>query len=211
MTSAQPGDDGAGASEPLGSWRAREVPSNEVPRSVALDVVLARNEDVVVSLNGALAYRNGVLLQLRVLLRAGTGHDPSGALLGHGDPAGRILLGVEFSDGRRSSTMSAPGMVAADPAAPLLLSQGGGGDAQQATGFMFLSPLPPPPELRLVCAWPSRGLGDTITTLPTEPILHAAARVDEVWPWQPYPHDEPPPETSLPAGSWFSETGDGLP
>ncbi|HET8615124.1 MAG TPA: hypothetical protein VFL94_06330 [Actinomycetales bacterium] len=206
-TSVGSGDDGEGGSRARTDfWRTREVPSNELPRPVALDAVLARTDDVVVSLNGLLVYRNGVLLQLQVLVRGGSAHEPGAALHGHGDPNARMLLGVELADGRRFSSASSPGSVAPDPTAPLLTSQGGGGDARRATGGMFLTPLPPPPELRIVCAWPIHGVADTITTLPTGPILDAAARVDEVWPWEPYPDGEPVPAPAAPAGSWFSET-----
>ena len=48
-----------------------------------------------------------------------------------------------------------------------------------------LWPLPPPGPLRLVCAWPDRGIPETSTTIDAGPLRDAAARARPEWPADP--------------------------
>ena len=117
-----------------------------------------------------------------------------------------MLVGVEFSDGRRGSTI-ADDLISTPADAPMLWSSGGQAGQRSASRTLFLSPLPPPGDLRLVCAWPAQGVRDTFTPLPGDRILEAARRVTLLWPWEPEGHEVAEPTyPEIPEGSWFADT-----
>ncbi|MCA1982285.1 hypothetical protein [Nocardioides nematodiphilus] len=186
------------------------APDNEVPAVLAVEKVLGASDDLVIFLAGMRVYSNGLEFELEARLRPGARlgdragiwevlteyHSP-------GRPAGqRALLGVQFADGRRGSNVEG----VADGGVSLGSSRSGGGPrAAQAT--YFLSPLPPPGELRIICALPGAGIDETVTVVDAEEILAAAARVRELWPWEPERHDlRRPSPPAFPDGSWFSSS-----
>jgi len=204
------GDDGAHR-EFETAWRRRQRPENEVPTSVAIDAVLADDHEVVVFIAGARVFSNGVDFTLEVRARhATTGGrgDMLGGVHGDGDPSDRLLLGFEFSDRRRCTNIGAPFSPDSHDSAerPLLTPGGGSGGTRSSDISLFLSPLPPPGDLRIVCAWPKFGLPEKITVLSTDAILEAAHRVRVLWLWEPEPEPvwgaNPP---AVPEGGWFAE------
>lgn len=190
------------------AWRGRQRPDNEVPGSVAFEAVLGESEDLAIFVCGLSVYRNGVELALEVRARpsyADSRHDES-EFLGGAVVRGGLLLGAEFADGRRCSNLPGRREKPLRLDQPVLWSDGGGGGGRSAAVSWFLSPLPPPGELRIICAWPGRGIPESITTLPAEPILAAAARARELWPWQPERQERSRiPRTEVPAAGWFAE------
>jgi len=205
------GGDAADRDGEMPDWVRRQRPENEVPGSVVLDEVLVGDAETVVFLSTARAYSTGVELTLEVRARHVTA-DGAGDLMGavHGGQGGtgdRLLLGVEFSDGRWCTNLGHPfpgeGAESADQ--PGLLPGGGSGGARSSDLTLFLSPLPPPGELRVVCLWPQRGLPETITVLSADIILAAAQRVRVLWPWEPEPEPSWPPPPDVPDGSWFAQ------
>ena len=157
-------------------------------------------------------YRNGVDLMLELRARPSDVEDDE--LLGealHGHARGQdkgLLLGVEFSDGRRASTLGGHVGPPDDPAVPTLVPGGGGGGMASASGTIFLSPLPPPGEVTLVVAWPHRAVPETTFALPTDEILAAASRVRELWPWEPERRSprRSQPRPAVAEGGWFAAT-----
>jgi len=188
--------------ERLREGRAGE---NEVPASVAFDAVIARSGDLAVFVSGLRVFSNG--LELRIEVRARTTPADEGLGLGevlHGRLENRLLIGVEFSDGRRGANLEWQ-LMSGPPGTPTLWPGGGGGGQRSADASYFLSPLPPPGDLRLVCAWPAAGIDDAVTALPTQQILDAATRVVELWPWEPEIHESSEPQASqVPEHSWFA-------
>ena len=190
-------------------WRRRSRPENEVPGSVALEVVLGESEGAVVFISGARAYTNGVEFHVEARLRTPLAPGPSHmwGIHGDGEPSDRLLFGIEFADGRRCSTE--PGfhglLEGHQPNVPSLMPDGGGGSSVSADVSMFLSPLPPPGPLLLVCAWPGRGVPETVSETSADPILEAASGARVLWP-PPRPREpEPPRAPELPPGSWFAQ------
>ncbi len=193
------------------AWRRRQRPENEVPSSVALDAVLAGDHEVVVFISGARVFSNGVDFMLEVRARHASDDgqgDMLGDVYGQGGQSDRLLLGIEFSDGRRCSNIVGPlDLDGADSfERPLLTTGGGSGSTRFSETTLFLSPLPPPGDFRVVCAWPKRGLLETITVLSADHILDAAQRARVLWPWKPEPEPQwraKPP--AVPEGGWFAE------
>jgi hypothetical protein len=187
-------------------------PDNEIPGSVAVDALLASSEDLVVFICGMSVYRDGVDFTVEVRARPGrmSGASLHEAMVWPGAGEDRLLLGVEFDDGRRCTNVPREhpppsGTTSADQ--PALWSSGSGGRLRTAYASWFLYPLPPPGDLRIICAWPAAGISETVTTLSADAILRAADRARELWPWEPEPtvvEPEPGPP-DIPAGGWFAE------
>lgn len=183
-------------------WRRRLKPENEIPTAVAVNAVLGSTDDVVVFIPWMTVYRNGVEFRLEV--RARPGHlfadrspsEPDGsglfeAMYQHDDVnrGNRLLLGVEFADGRSCPNLGSKELSGADagPEHPSLWQGDCSGDNSSASASWFLTPLPPPGDLRLVCAWIAAGVAETVTTLSANDIVDAAGRARELWPVEPDP------------------------
>ncbi len=186
--------------------RRRTRPDNEMPVTVALDLTLARNDDVALGIGAAMVYRNGVAFQLLAVSRTSTyldffGHHPRRRDGSHG-----LLLGVEYSDGRRATTAGRTWLDAVDrddDDGPALTMGGGGSSDRRAEAEFFLSPVPPPGPLTFVVLWPAAGLPETTVATTADPLAAAVAGVVELWPWQPVDRSCPPPP-DLPASGWFA-------
>ena len=192
------------------AWRRHARPDNEVPVSLALDVMIAATDDIAVFICGLAVYRNGVDLTVEVRSRPNRSGDDellAGDFYGMRS-ASRLLFGVEYADGRRCANLA----VRPDPNAdgpqdqPRLRPGGGGGGENVASASWFLCPLPPPGALRIYCAWPSAGIAETVTSIDADRILEAASRVRELWPWEPTTRrPRPLARPVLPAEGWFTQ------
>jgi hypothetical protein len=202
-------DDGDEVDEPAAEhpWeRPHGAPDNEVPVTVPLDRMLAATGDVAVYVAAMSVYSNGAAFTVEVRVRPRARIDALDdvweSVHGHARGADRLLLGVEFADGRRCSNLEGPfGSVGG-----VSLSPGGSsGSPRSASADWYLAPLPPPGELRLYCAWPGAGIEETVTVLDAGPILEAAGRVRELWPWESPVHDgRPVAKPEVPAAGWFA-------
>ena len=105
-------------------------------------------------------------------------------------PLAALLCGVELSDGSRASTGAMlngphPTPDAPDPEPPVLLFQprgGGGSDDELAgSGTLWLWPLPPAGDLRLITQWNDMGMPETSITLDGAELRAAAAGVQTYW------------------------------
>ncbi len=134
--------------------KERRAADNEVPVSVAFDSVLAVKDDLAVFVSGLRVFSNGVDFTVEVRARRRTGggrRTLSDALHGNGDT--QLLLGVEFSDGRRCSNVGLRLMEAADDE-PTLWPGGGGGGGRSATRSRSSSRRSRP---RASCGWSAPG------------------------------------------------------
>ncbi len=137
---------GGGKGEHEDEWRSRMKPDNELPASVALDVVLAETPDVVISISAVEVYRNGIDLRIDVRTRG----DVLAGAVGGGFIGDEVLVGVEYPDGRRATNL--PMWPPRTPPAPsdAQLTMGGGSGGQRAADMrMYLTPLPPPGTIKL--------------------------------------------------------------
>jgi hypothetical protein len=202
------------------SRRRSGRPTNEMPGTVPVDVLLGHNDDVAVAIGGMHAYTTGLqfdlLIRLREPARSDTGSprmDLHQQVAGFRRPGGgpdAMLLGFEYPDGQTATNIGPLGGVyggQVDEDAPALHPGGSSGDDQSFDGAFWLSPLPTGGDLIVVCAWPSRGLPETRAVVEQSLIEAALSRVVELW--QLVEEDEqpqPPPPVVLPAmapGSWF--------
>lgn len=169
-------------------------PENVLGTPLPLSLVLARTDDAVVAVPRASAFPTGALLDVAVRLRS-----PSLELrraLVHGGPFHRawpsdesggappelLRLGVQFSDGRKATTLGWPGWGEDPPAGPVLVPRGGSGGESAWDMGLWLWPLPPVGPLVLACEWPLLGMPLTTVQVDAALLHEAAARAETLWP-----------------------------
>lgn len=180
-------------------------PRNEVPVTVAFDTELMA-DDVALFCSGLHVYSTGFRVRLELRVREWQRSDRVFEAF-HGDGPDRVLVGVEYADGRWGKNVArwtGPHTLVSDGEVSVM-DRGGSGSDGTADADYFIAPLPPPGPARLVCAWPSRGLGDTVTELPVDEIAAASERVRQLWPVD-HGTREPlrPAAPDVPGGSWFA-------
>lgn len=178
-------------------------PRDQRPGIAALAVEIGRSDSTVVMFEGARVYSQGAVLVLAVRTSetglAARRHLHTQLDLHHGRgqlnlflPIGGLRWGLQFSDGRKVTSLDDSGWVTlpegTDPAAwapdrPHL--DGASRPSAVADSWrrdMWLWPLPPPGDLLVVCAWPDRGIAETSTIIDSDLLLEAAGRAEPLWP-----------------------------
>jgi hypothetical protein len=215
--------DGSAAEPPtpdqIERWRRRtSPPENEFPAAVGLSVLLGRSDDAAVGLTQVEVFSTGFRFTLAVRVRREQPQFVPGGLfmfIGSRHPGAqvpiedRLLLGLEYSDGQRASTltdarMQGPGALP-DGEHLLLVPQGGGGGELSVDQGYWVSPLPPDGPLDVVLAWPSFGMPESRTALDGGVIRAAAPRSQTLWPPQPPPGPRQPPPAPRPSSGWFAD------
>jgi hypothetical protein len=211
--------------EQLREWRRRmSLPENEFPAGVGLTVLLGRSSEAAVGITQMAAYSTGFQFTLSVRLRrvrpdlrlGGLSMLVSSHHRGVEIPlADRLLLGIEYPDGQRASTlrdmrMPGPGPhVAAGDQQLVLLQHGGGGGELSVDQTYWVSPLPADDgPVTFVLAWPNFGMPESRTVVDGAAIRAAADRSQLLWPPQPAEKPWEPPPPPRPSDGWFAEPND---
>lgn len=196
--------------------RRFSAPDNEAPVAVPTSTVLGRGPDAAVLLTSALAYSTGTefMLSIRVRRQAGRSAKPLHQLMhrfgfDEVDANQAFLLGVQYADGRRTMTSGRNGMpTPADEDDDQSLSLAFGSSSGSDNTYdltLWLSPLPPPGPVTMVCRWPELDIDETKVTLDGTAIAAAGRAAIELWP--PDFPEEPAPEPPtpwIPDGGWFA-------
>jgi hypothetical protein len=201
-------------------WRRRmSPPEYEFPASVGLTVLLGRTDDAAVGLTNVEAFSTGFRFTLAVRVRRPRPRLAHGGLhmliSSHVVPGidvpleDRLLLGVEYADGRRASTLNhmlahGPGGLT-DGEQLVLVQQGGGGAETSVDQSYWVAPLPPEGPVSVILAWPGFGIQESRTTLDGAAIRAAAAQSQRLWPPQPVTEPSQPPPPPRPSSGWFAE------
>lgn len=194
---------------PLPPWFG--APDDVLPGVVALELVLARNDQAAVAVTRLGAYPTGMEFDVSVRLRAETHGDPfDWQWRTHRRPAGKDLpdeflrLGVAFADGRKATNLGggAEPPDEAEPEGPVLHQGGGGGGGRRWDMQHWVWPLPPEGPLTFVVEWPARGIGLTRAEIDARLVRDAAERSVRLWP------DDPGGGASRGA-HWTMRIGDG--
>ncbi|MDT0274280.1 hypothetical protein [Blastococcus goldschmidtiae] len=185
--------------------RRMNRPENELPTALPVNRLLARTPEVAVALVGLQAYTTGVAFLLAARARGVAGPEGESRLndLFWGHRSGpRFLLGVEFADGRRASSLGLHGS-----AGDLVFHPGAGSGGEASVDQeWWLSPLPPDGPLRVIARCPELGLAETAVELDGAAIRRAGEAATELWPYEPRqdPPLEPPLPPDVPSDSWFA-------
>jgi hypothetical protein len=208
--------------EQLEQWHRRmSPPENEFPAAVGLTALLGRTDDAAVGITKFEAFSTGFQFTLAVRLRRARPELARGGLLMLLDPhhpgieiplPKRLLLGLEYSDGRRASTLQdirTGGPLAVPGGQELTLAQhGGSGGDRSADETFWVSPLPPTGPVTFVLAWPAFDIPESRTVLDSAPIRAAADHSQLLWPPQPAEEPAQPPPPPRPSSGWFAEPSD---
>jgi hypothetical protein len=204
--------------------RRRSAPENEAPAGLPFSAVLGRTDETAVFVTGFRVYSTGLAFTLSVRLRSEPrsrlAHRIHELISGHGpgDPDGtldeRLLLGVEYADGRTATNLTSDWpprfeQDAVETDEPLLSMSGGGGGGRAYDHDFWLSPVPPAGPLTFVCRWPGFGITESQTEVDASQIAAALDRVQILWPWEPAADHDPEPEPGepqLPSDGWFAGT-----
>jgi len=204
--------------------RPLEPPHNEVPYTVPAQVMLAHTDELAVFVSELSVYSTGLTFALRLAQHSSFADQhllDAWLRPPHLVGKDRPWFGVEYADDRFTVHDS---WAADDPAVatlaevakrrgdrwPVLKPMGGRGRTGRYEVDFFLSPLPPPGDLRFVFAWPSRDLAESSAIVDADEIARAAGRVRQLWPRRPEPELAPPEPgdrprpTPPPATGWFA-------
>lgn len=179
------------------------APLYELPAVVHIGQFLHRSPTMVMAIKSADVFSTGCSFDLAWTIRRGQQDDEEWAGLnefffrpvpGPGYRRGpgadsMLLFGAQLPDGSKTSTGShgPHGFFegADQPAPPVLLLRGNGGSGAEdefaGSGQIWLWPLPPSGELRLVAQWKDFGLEECSVMLDGGRLREAAAGVQPYW------------------------------
>jgi hypothetical protein len=163
-------------------------PANNVLGIVMpVNMVLAQSPRAAVTLGSITAYPDG--FEFDYLIRS-TSEELGQSLAEHlhrrragADlPDDLFRFGVEFADGTRVTSIGS-GHPFGSPGTggPAMVPRGGGGNFQRWEGKWWVTPLPPPGRLELVCEWPAAGIVLTRAEIDSAAIRDAASRAVTLW------------------------------
>lgn len=167
-------------------------PDAVLPGYVPDRAVLFRTADAVFVVGRFDAYRTGLEFALDLYVRDGfrrgamhdipweRQHRPSGDP--GADPDDILRFGIACSDGSSWSNLD-PWYPKHDepPAAPFVMSRGGGGDRDHWRMRQWLWPLPPPGPLTFVAEWPKYGIAESQVTFDAAKLRAAADDAIDLW------------------------------
>ncbi|MDQ1053092.1 hypothetical protein QE394_001020 [Arthrobacter sp. SORGH_AS 212] len=180
------------------------APACELPAVVHIGEFIYRSQSFIMAVEMAKVYSTGCSFDLTWTLRRAGESDKAwaelnGAFFGH--PHGMqaierrafaaLLFGVQLADGtkaRADSTLHGryPPGSGQQPEPPVLILRGNGGeggdDEMSGKASLWLWPLPPAGDFRLVAQWTDMGMEETSITLDGAQLNEAAAATQKYWP-----------------------------
>jgi hypothetical protein len=149
---------------------------------VPLNAVVARNDNVVVTLELVRAYPNGFVLEVGFLSNPRRPPEPN-VMQRHLEMMPRI--GVRFSDGRRGTIAPVHMSAARDqdglPTEVVVAFHGGGGGSHGYHMSAWVHPLPSPGTLEVFFDAPASGIPETRVIVDGDAIRAAASAATVVW------------------------------
>lgn len=180
------------------------APRHELPSVVHVGRFLHLSPSFVMAVESVKVYSTGCLFELSWMLRRQDESDekwdelnssffarPHGRWAKPGSPLAALLCGVELADGSKASSGAmlnwpSPAPDAPQPEPPVILFRGqggnGGDDEMSASGTIWLWPLPPAGDLRMVAQWTDMGMPESSITLDGAQLREAAAGAQKYWP-----------------------------
>ena len=176
-------------------------PDNFLGAPLALSVVLARTSDIVIAITDGSVFPTGVTFRLSLRIRSlsdelrqsmmmgGPFHSHRGQFGGSDDPTQippeQLRFGLQFSDGRKATSLAVAPWGEEKRTEPVLIPTGGGGGLLSWDMNFWLWPLPPPGPLEFVVEWPVADIPLTRTEIDGSLIADAASKAEELWPHVP--------------------------
>lgn len=176
---------------PGGPWMG--PPDNALGGVAPLRFILARRDEVAVTVTDVVAYGEG--FTFRVTVRRREGAFPRRMFRFMHEPLDRggalrpefLRLGLAFADGRKATNLQSTmhewlaARRGGPPTEPLLRQRGGQGSGTYYRFDYWAWPLPPEGALAFVCEWPSEGLPLTRHAMQAAEITRASKAVRLLW------------------------------
>lgn len=166
------------------------APEDVLPACVALDLVLVRSETHVVCVTHVLVYPAGFEFDLLTFSRSEDDYEPwdwepplRHRRVADEQAAERLRFGVEFSDGRKATTLGASREALRSKSEPeiVLAPSGGSWGGRRSQHSLWVWPLPPPGPLAFVCEWTAARIALTRREIDSAQLRDAAARCAVFW------------------------------
>jgi hypothetical protein len=153
-----------------------------VPGVVPAERVIARTDDLAVSLSCLWVYPAGFKFDVFVDLRdEGSDLDPFLIDRHSRGKDEQLLLGFEFADGAKATNMREDWGRGLESGSPLLVGKGASRSGGHSCQSFWLWPLPAPGRLEIVCEWPEAGTPLTRSALDSGAIVEAASRAQTIF------------------------------
>lgn len=180
------------------------APRYELPAVVPVNRFLHKSRNFVMAIGAARVYSTGCVFEMSWMLRRGDEEDrrwaETNAVFHRHAPHLRdgaisvdsvLLFGLQLPDGTTASTSSIAMYgqsqpLDEEPAGPVFdfrpKGGNGGEDDMSAMGELWLWPLPPAGELRLLAQWTGMGMPESSIALDGGQLRAAAAAAQAYWP-----------------------------
>ena len=141
-------------------------PESVIPGTLALELLMARNDRAAVAITGLWAYPSGFEFLVSGRIRPDVMWEYDEDYISAEAQNPSLRIGIQFATGD-------------GPSMSMILSGGGRGGFEWR---YWVSPLPPLGSLAFVCEWPALGIPETRVGIDAETIREAAARSIQLWP-----------------------------
>jgi hypothetical protein len=163
-------------------------PRGVVGQPVAVKAVLARSDELAISLVGIAAFPTGVKFNLLGLRRPQPAPADWRSTKELADPWNRkkdedgFRFGVVFADGRKATSFDPGREAGSTPTGPVLRPSSGTHSYEKWNYGYWLWPLPSPGDLTFVCEWRSIGIPESRTIVDATAIVEASSHAIRLWP-----------------------------
>jgi len=179
------------------------APRYELPAVIPVSRFIYKSPTLVMALETIKVYSTGCVFEMSWILRRTDQDDRRWSEFNHafhrpaphlhdGDISADsvLLFGMQFPDGTKASTSSLAmygrsTLMDHEPDGPVFdfrpMGGNGGEDDMSATGRLWLWPLPPAGDLRLVAQWTDMGMSENSIVLDGAQLREAAAGAQKYW------------------------------
>jgi hypothetical protein len=160
-------------------------PNNELGVAVPLRLVLVQTPTLALLVDQVVAYTTGFSFRL-----AGRSHPDAASarrrrfervLTPRAGDMDRLLIGVEFANGRKATNLE-HGPPAGDDSGPVLMGGSGSSGGGRFDFDFWLWPLPPDGRLTFVAQWAEEGIDLTRLEVEASAIRAAGEQSEPLWP-----------------------------
>ena len=163
-----------------------QPPDNELGIGLPFRRVVVRTDAIAIVVDSLVVYSTGFSFRLAGRSRPEAGGQARAGfdLMFHprrepGELMSQLLLGVEFADGRKATSLNF-GPPQDDQ--PTITNRGGGSSGGRFDTDYWVWPLPPPGDLALLLQWDGQGIPLTRVDLTVAAIQEAAGASEPLWP-----------------------------
>ena len=159
-------------------------PESVIPRTLAVELLIARNDRAAVAITGLWVYPAGFEFLVSGRVRPDVLWEHTEDEISAEAQSPGLHIGIQFATGAKATSFSALPDYGVDtssdgPSMSMILSGGGRGGFEWR---YWVSPLPPLGPLAFICEWPALNIPETRASIDAKTILEAAVQSIQLWP-----------------------------